>query len=452
MQVYHVNTHVLPFHPAEESSIISYPGYSWLAIDTPYLVVSQSANSYALLTSDALQACLSSAHYSCKQLMALTDRSQMTCLFALFVGDLANVKKLCNYRLSDKAPETEIKLLRGSQFLVVAPFQDIIIECTDERKRIKPAPLVIVDVPCGCRLSAGPVHVGKVLYNCDAFEGIRFGNVINDIQLMFSDLLPEREDMGAYPSLYEGDILVESPEFVDDGEFEKAIQAAGAQGVDLFNLAKRLSDHQVAWRGDQTPDIIIGSQRVSVVVAALFGATAFWLILLTTSCVVGGYYLRVIWVAVQLIKPSNGLSVFTRPPPTIAAKESYKWLWELFEIDPFVTFVNLLVLVTLVVILIKTLGFIKLYMTDKYDLCRSCFSKVYLVGSLNSDKRIYVPMPDMPMPKRCIVDTSIPMPYDMEIERVNWFLLVVNVKWHGQHLASPRRSFPPPSFTQTFPC
>ena len=110
----------LPVQPTEILHHLDYEGYTKLNVEKPYLVVTHTGNGFVELSESELQTCLRSIHFSCRALVALHTAQYPSCLYALYVGDYVTATDLCDYWAFPGLPETQIKDLGESKFLVIA--------------------------------------------------------------------------------------------------------------------------------------------------------------------------------------------------------------------------------------------------------------------------------------------------------------------------------------------
>lgn len=428
LQVFHAKTYNLPFHPVEKDNALVYEGYSRLFLDNPFIAVSKSGQNYLQLSEADVQICLASPHFSCNQLAALNDHSQMTCIYALYKNLVDEIKARCNYRFFSDTPNTEIKMLPDNKFLVIAPSEPVLVDCESSRKRIKPEPLILLEIPCACSISAGPVFVQRVMLNCKSIHLIQSNNVINSIQLLSYNMNLDGKLGNGLSEFYNDTLVITGPQTNELSTFLAMQDKDRERGYDLFLAAKRMAEHQVVMSDTAISDVQGAFDDISMGEAALFGVTGVWLIVLTIALIISGYYVKVLYLIMSNVHNAEALKLVSATTSAMNVESHSTEGNNYINMDHGTFLVKIFFICILMVIAFRIYKCLQVLISYKFSICEACHFKVIMMA-FGKQQTINIPVIRVPLPLSCVEINAIPTPHVFEL--VGGFQPKLLISWES---------------------
>ncbi len=132
--------------------------------------ISDDRHSYIVIDDMAYSTCQGQLLSSCVKGLPIFDKSQASCISALFYDDSYSIIEQCDVLYSSKSPGNNIVNLGGNKFLVSSKEDDDtwMSQCGGEPPvRVEPCSFCVITLKCNCGLTTRHFTVSPILSNCE---------------------------------------------------------------------------------------------------------------------------------------------------------------------------------------------------------------------------------------------------------------------------------------------
>ena len=191
-------------------------GYTKLQVTMEYFAVSTTQSTFTELSAQDYSYCTSLLDNTCPTIALNRDRSDMTCLAALFYNVPEQVKILCSFEYFplSQAPTYALFVTEGT-YLLATKTAELIFQCPGYAKKTHHTYFAIVEVPCACSVSSSGLYIPPSLANCElSTVTIELAYPINLIQaemfgLDIKQMLNDQADQPFLPPTFHTTPMVE---------------------------------------------------------------------------------------------------------------------------------------------------------------------------------------------------------------------------------------------------
>ena len=424
LRVFYADIYPIPFQPVQSKGVVKSEGFNKLYVEKPYLVVTLKGDGFIELSESELQACLRSAHFSCKALTALNYSPYKSCLYSLFIKDFVKATQICDFRAFAGTPETFVKSLDDGKFLIIGATESIIVTCLEGREVFPPAPMLILEVPCGCSVTTGYVYIQPVTSQCSVDAPILLGYLANLVHLITFALVPSNERALEIFQPNTEMMVADLPSLDLLPNYDQRMQADAQKGIAMLTAAEEIALRTSVLYGEEIVDITDGFKPISLTEMVIFIILALWLMGLTAGLGISAYYIRII---ILLLKAQKlyAYKMYTTPsalpnPPLIQ--------YDLIETDLMLFMINLGVLFILSGVAILGYVIVRKIIHYKYYTCTKCYSKVLLMCMDQKDS-LNIEITTVPQPLACSKFVALPHPRVLGIKRYGLFSHAITFEW-----------------------
>lgn len=142
-------------------------GYTKLKVPMEYFAVSLTQSTFTELSTQDYTYCTSLLDNTCPTIALNRDRTDLTCLAALYYNVPEQIKILCSFEYFplSTAPTYAIFITEGT-YLLATKTAELIFQCPGYAKRTHNTYFAVVEVPCACSVSSSGIFIPPSLANC----------------------------------------------------------------------------------------------------------------------------------------------------------------------------------------------------------------------------------------------------------------------------------------------
>ena len=300
-------------------------GYSLLDTKASYLAVSQNNLWNKEMSDTQFELCMLQDDDTCPYLSVLHDRSDHTCLAAVFYRDEARILSKCKFKYFTEEPQMDIIHIAKQTYLVTNAQSDILVTCATNRYVQKADGFYLLKVNCGCIVRAADMTITTEINHCQTeMIDMEIKHVINFAQILHFDIKKFAPSIDM-DSLYDDIPRIPVPDFslllqkadISETEkqlgisFEKLVSLVDTNAADLI-----LGDLPQDWESEFSLDweqIII------------FASLGFVHVLTLIALLILGIKVKTLQVAIIVLTSRYGETLHvTKPGPSEIAEETTK--------------------------------------------------------------------------------------------------------------------------------
>lgn len=214
---------------------------SLVNFDEPYIAISSDSLFYMMMSDSEFQSCQGNTLKRCTQGLAIREFSRPNCALAMFLNDLENIQKLCDYKLIPHQATIPTKVINIEQnsYLISTTDTNWIQSCTHGMVvHVKPCRLCTITVPCRCSLRADSFYIPPTLNNCNDTR-LPVSKVARNLPILFEfygkegDLKNLSDFVASNP-----DMPIDYPDItIIDNKFDNVIEQSDAIELSLKEAA-----------------------------------------------------------------------------------------------------------------------------------------------------------------------------------------------------------------------
>ena len=164
-EVYRVRTFPVPLHgPTEKGQA----GYTMVTNAPEYLVISRDQETYAELSAETFDLCSTKMAGFCMDIVVTYPLSHPSCVVASFLDyHHDTIKAACDFEIHTKPLPPQIQIINATSYLLTNYTGPVRILCPRKSAQyLSIGPIVLVHLPCGCKLSLPGTSVDEASGGC----------------------------------------------------------------------------------------------------------------------------------------------------------------------------------------------------------------------------------------------------------------------------------------------
>ena len=314
LDIYQIITLPASLHSATAKGQI---GFSALDTEFSYFGVSQNNEFYAEISSSELELCALSGDSVCQHTSVLHDRSNYTCLAAIFYEDESKITSRCVFRYFPTTGNVKILHVTKQIYIVAQASTDVIVTCPEKIVRKQVAPYFILRIPCGCSVSCGDVKITQQISEC-SFEDqtVEIKHVINYAQIIHFDIKKFAPEI-TMKSLYN-----EIP-IIPVGNMTRFLHAANISeidrklGVDIRKLAQLMNEEPTHYEVDNLPSPLDTEFTLQWEMVLILISLGIAHVITVVTLVALGFRIQTIQAAILLMTSKYGDALHVTKPSDV---------------------------------------------------------------------------------------------------------------------------------------
>lgn len=191
-------------------------GYTQLNNHNDYFITSASQISYTELSATDYTFCSSQPDNICPALSLNRDKSDLSCLAAIFFNDHTAIKRKCTFQFFPLG-QTPIYAVyvREGLYIIATRSAEITFICTEYNKRTTVAYFAQLRIPCNCAVSSKSLYIPASLANCEQnSQTIYVSHPFNLVQTTMegfdaTQIMKHQRSISMHPP------IIQTPRFLD---------------------------------------------------------------------------------------------------------------------------------------------------------------------------------------------------------------------------------------------